>query len=76
MAGSADMIVPMVGDMRSEMNAGFDRVEPRLQQLEEAQVSFRQALGADSLLSTLVTGDVEARIEALEKKIKELETSK
>ena len=76
MAGSADMIVPMLRDVRSEMNAGFDRVARPLQELEEAQVSFRQALGADSLLSKLVTGHFEARIEALETKVKELETSK
>jgi hypothetical protein len=70
------MIVPLLREMRSEMTAGFDRVERRLQKLEEAQVSFRQALGADSLLSKLVTGEFEERIEALEKKVRDLETMK
>ncbi len=39
-------------------------------------MSYRQALTADSLLSKLVTGEFEERIEALEKKVKDLETLK
>jgi hypothetical protein len=77
------MIVPLLREMRVEMNARFDRVdghfdvvERRLKALEEAQVSYRQALTADSLLSKLVTGEFEERIEALEKKVKELEAQK
>jgi hypothetical protein len=83
MAEPSDMIVPLLREMRVEMNARFDRVdghfdvvERRLKALEEAQVSYRQALTADSLLSKLVTGEFEERIEALEKKVKELEAQK
>jgi hypothetical protein len=83
MAEPSDMIVPLLREMRIEMNARFDRVdghfdvvERRLKALEEAQVSYRQALTADSLLSKLVTGEFEERIEALEKKVKELEAQK
>ena len=50
MADPADMIVPLLREMRAEMKAGFDRVdgrfdivERRLKKLEETQVSFRQA---------------------------------
>ena len=57
MAEPIDMIVPMLRDMRAENEARhgevlarFDRVEQRLQKLEDAQVSFKQALTADSLL--------------------------
>jgi hypothetical protein len=57
MAEPIDMIVPMLRDMRAENGARhgevlarFDRVEQRLQKLEDAQVSFKQALTADSLL--------------------------
>jgi predicted RNase H-like nuclease (RuvC/YqgF family) len=90
MAEPADMIVPMLREMRSEMKAGFDRMDSPLEALEKAQNSFRQALTADSLLSKLVTGGFEERIEAverseqsfekriemLERKVKELEASK
>jgi hypothetical protein len=67
MAEPADMIVPMLREMRSEMKAGFDRMDARLEALEKAQNSFRQALTADSLLSKLVTGEFEERIEAVER---------
>jgi hypothetical protein len=57
MAAATDMIMPMLRDMRAENEAQhgevlerFDRVEQRLQKLEDAQVSFKQALTADSLL--------------------------
>ena len=80
MAEPTDMIMPMLRDMRTENEARhgevlarFDRVEQRLKKLEDAQVSFKQALTADSLLSKLVTGEFEERIEALEAKVRELE---
>ena len=69
----SDMIMPMLREMRAENEAGFKRIEQRLKKLEEAQISFKQALAADSLLSKLVTGEFEGRIEALEAKIRELE---
>jgi hypothetical protein len=81
MAEPIDMIMPMLRDMRGENEARhgevlarFDRVEQRLKKLEDAQVSFKQALAADSLLSKLVTGEFEGRIEALEAKVRELES--
>ena len=69
MAEPADMIVPLLREMRAE-NLGehkrtreeIDRMSRRLAKIEEAQTSFRQALGADSLLSKLVTGEFEERI--------------
>ena len=77
------MIVPLLREMRAEINAQFDHVdtrfdvvERRLKALEAAQTSYRQALTADSLLSKLVTGEFEERIEALERKVKDLETLK
>jgi hypothetical protein len=57
MAEATDMILPMLRDMRAENEARhgevlarFDRVEQRLQKLEDAQGSFKQALTAHSLL--------------------------
>jgi hypothetical protein len=80
MARPTDMIMPMLRDIRAENEtrhgevlARFDRVAQRLQKLEDAQLSFKQALTADSLLSKLVTGKFEERIEALEAKVRELE---
>ena len=83
MADPADMILPLLRDMRAEMKAQFaevgDRLDGfgrRLAAMEAVQVSFRQALAGDSLMSKLVTGDFEERIETLERKVRELESQK
>jgi polyhydroxyalkanoate synthesis regulator phasin len=83
MAEPADMIVPLLREMRAENAARheqslerFAAIERRLDRIESAQLSFRQALTADSLLSKLVTGEFEERIEILERKVRELENQK
>jgi hypothetical protein len=75
-----DMIMPMLREMRTENAARFDGVDTRLdlvqrrlESLEAAQQSFKQALAADSLLSKLVTGEFEKGIGVLEAKVRELE---
>jgi hypothetical protein len=80
MAEPEDMILPMLREMRAENAARHDQtlekftsIERRLDKIESAQLSFRQALTADSLLSKLVTGEFEQRIEILERKVKEWE---
>ena len=73
MAEPSDMILSMLRDMRRENSAGFASVERRLDRRETPYLSFRQALTADSLLSKLVTGEFEERIENLERKVQELE---
>lgn len=83
MTDPADMIVPLLREMRAENAARheqslerFTAIERRLDKIETAQLSFRQALTADSLLSKLVTGEFEQRIEVLERKVRELEDEK
>jgi hypothetical protein len=83
MAEPADMIVPLLREMRADIAAfrketgeHFDVMERRFKKLEGAQASFKQALTGDSLLSKLVTGEFEERIEALERKVEELEGRK
>ena len=76
MADAVDMIVRLLREMRAEMKAQFAEVGDRLAAIEAVQVSFRQALAGDSLMGKLVTGDFEERIEALERKVRELESHK
>lgn len=82
MAEPADMIVPMLREMRAENAALHKQTRDLIQVLdkrlggEEAQKSYRQALTADTLLSKLVTGEFEQRIELLERKVQELEALK
>jgi hypothetical protein len=83
MADPIDMIVPMLRELRAEVGAhrgetreSFKVLEGRMRALQEAQTSFRHALTADTLLSKLVTGEFEERIEALERKMREFESEK
>jgi len=77
------MIVPLLREMRAENVALHEQtralvsaLDKRLGAIEGAQLSYRQALSADSLLSKLVTGEFEERIELLERKVRELEQLK
>jgi hypothetical protein len=83
MTDSADMIVPLLREMRAENPAQHEQTRAMIAALdkrpggvEDAQKSYRQALTADTRLSKLVTGEFEERIEALENKVKELEGHK
>jgi polyhydroxyalkanoate synthesis regulator phasin len=69
--------------MRAEMAALLQKLEGRLDAIDgklnslvRQQKNFSQALSADSLMSRLLTGEFEERIEALERKVKELEPHK
>lgn len=81
MAEPDDMILPLLREMRAEIAAGraenierFDLMDRRVQKMEGQLESFRHALTADTLMSKLVTGEFEERIDALEKKVRELES--
>jgi hypothetical protein len=84
MADPADMILPLLREMRAENAQLHGRthervtlVEQRLDKLEATVNSYRHALTADSLLNKLVTGEFEEeRIELLERKMRELERLK
>jgi len=83
MAEPTDMIVPLLREMRAEnatlhqqTRALIEALDRRPGRVEEAKTSYRQALTADTLMSKLVTGEFQERIEALEKKVKDLEATK
>ena len=76
MAEPEDMIMPMLRTIRDEMKTRFDgvdarleKIEQRLAKIESAQHPFKHALTADTLMSKLVTGESEPRIEALEAEV-------
>jgi hypothetical protein len=80
MSEPADMILPLLRDIRAGIDASDKKADrrhelllARLDKLEDQQRSYKQALSADSLLSKLVTGEFEERIEALERRMKEVE---
>lgn len=67
MAEPADMIVPMLREMRAEIAALRSRMDERFDENDKAHTSFRHALAGDTLLGRLLTGEFEERIEKLEK---------
>ena len=69
MAEPKDMLVPMLREMRENMDRRFDDIDQRLGRIETSQASYKAALTADTLMSKLITGDFELRIEALEREI-------
>jgi polyhydroxyalkanoate synthesis regulator phasin len=83
MAEPDDLILPLLREMRAQIAAEsgenakrHSQIIARLDKLEDQQRSFRHALTADTLMSKLLTGEFEERIEALEKKVRELESQK
>ncbi|MFM8700599.1 MAG: hypothetical protein ACKOC1_04270 [Hyphomicrobiales bacterium] len=73
MAEQADMTLPLLWEMRIENTTRHEQVISRLDRVEQSETSFKQALTADTLLSRLLTGEFEERLEALERKVRELE---
>ena len=66
------MILPLLREMRSEIQEQFTEVRQRLDKLESGQKTIRQALTADTMMSKFVTGDFEERIFELERKVEKL----
>jgi hypothetical protein len=76
MAEAADMNTSMlreIGKRFDGVDSRLDWVDCRLAALETAQASYKQALTADTLLSRLLTGEFEGRIEERERRARELE---
>ena len=69
MAESSDMILPLLREMRAENLAEHQQTQARLEKMEEALVTFRHALSADSLLSKIVTGEFEEKLDLLERRM-------
>ena len=76
MSEPKDMIIPMLREMRKEINERFDEVNGRLTSLEVGQKSIRHALNADTMMSRMLVGEFEERIEALEKEVAHLKGMK
>jgi len=79
MAEPKDMIMPMLREMRDNINTRFNQMDSefheikgRLAGIESNQKSFKNALVADTMMSKYMTGDFEERIGALEEKIERL----
>jgi Cu/Ag efflux protein CusF len=71
-----DMIIPLLREIRSEIQDVRVEMRERLDKLESGQKTIRQALTADTMMSKFVTGDFEERIFELERKVEALTKGK
>ena len=81
MAEPEDMILPMFREIRAEitsLNTRVDqlrtRMDERFDEVTRVQKTFKQALSADSLMTRLLTGEFEGRIENVEKFSQRIDT--
>ena len=71
-----DMILPLLREIRSDIQEVRVEMRERLDKLESSQKTIRQALTADTMMSKFVTGDFEERIFELERKVEALTKGK
>ncbi len=81
MADPQDMILPLLREIRAEMQTGFERIDRKLEQhderfekLEKRFDNLRQAVYGESVLGRYAAAEVEERLEAIENRLATLET--
>lgn len=79
MADPPDMILPLLREMRAEMQGGFDRMDrkfaehdARFDKLERRFDNIRQAVNGESILGRYATAEVEQRLRAIEKRLEQI----
>jgi chaperonin cofactor prefoldin len=75
------MILPLLREIRAEMQTGFERIDRKLEQhderfekLEKRFDNLRQAVYGESVLGRYAAAEVEERLEAIENRLATLET--
>ena len=75
-----DMIVPLLREMRTEMQTNFsdvrrrfEAVDARFDKLERRFDNLREAMNGESVLGRYAAAEVEERLEAIEKRLAALE---
>ncbi len=76
MAEPNDIVLRVLRDIQSDI-AEFRKVsEDRFSKLEAGQKNLRSAMSGETVLSRMLVGEYEERIEALEDKVRKLESLK
>ena len=76
MAEPNDIVLRVLREIQADI-ADFRKVsEERFAKLESGQRNLRSALSGETVLSRMLVGEYEERIEALEQKVRELEGQK
>ncbi len=66
MAEPEDMILPLLREIRAEMNARFDASDGRLD-------AMHHAINGESVLGRYAAAEVEERLDAIERRLADLE---
>ncbi|GJE69751.1 hypothetical protein [Methylorubrum podarium] len=81
MADPQDMILPLLRELRTEVQSGFNRMDrkfaehdARFDKLEKRFDNLRQAMNGESVLGRYAAAEVEQRLEAIEKRLEALAT--
>lgn len=76
MAEPKDIVVHLLREIQSDLSAFRKESDERFSKLESGQKNLRSAMAGETVLSRILVGEYEERIEALEKKVKGLEGRK
>jgi polyhydroxyalkanoate synthesis regulator phasin len=76
MAKPVDLVLPLLREIQADIAAFRKETNERLQKLETGQRNIRSALAGDTVLSRMLVGEYEERIDALERKVEALEERK
>ena len=76
MSDPADMIMPMLRDMREDIRRGFEEMRERFNRMEKRQDTQGDVITAESILGRYAAKEVEERLATLERKVESLEARK
>ena len=83
MAEPIDMILPLLRDLRPEMDRRFeamdkrfDSVDVRFDRLDKKVDNIKQAMAGESLLARYAVAEVDERFDAIEKRLAALESTR
>jgi polyhydroxyalkanoate synthesis regulator phasin len=76
MAEPKDLVLPLLREIQADLAAFRKETGDRLTKLEAGQRNIRSALAGETVLSRMLIGEYEERIEALEQKVGALEGRK
>ncbi len=73
MAEPDNLVLVHLREIRTEMNARFDKVDERFDRLEKKVENVKQAAFGESVLGRYAAAEVEERLEQIEKRLTALE---
>lgn len=76
MAEPKDLVLPLLREIQADLTAFRKETGERLTKLETGQRNIRSALAGETVLSRMLVGEYEERIDALEQKVRTLEGQK